>query len=233
MTEINGKSSYKILLDGEAVAQVGDTNSPSNKQGYTGHVGDDTGLVYMQARYYDPVIGRFYSNDPVGFTGEIDTFNRYSYVANNPYKYTDPTGEEKISLGLTGEAMLFAGARVGFSVSFDTETLEVGAAYTAGPRLGIGVGVKPSLTVEQSGEIAQDSSKSEIAVTADVTVGAISYGGEVMSENTLNGDVKNQASFDEPNGKVGLAASVGVEFKGEVTSDAVKQAVDKIKKTFE
>ena len=157
-------------------------------------------LLYMQARYYDPVIGRFYSNDLVG---------------------------------LTGEAMLFAGARVGFSVSFDTETLEVGAAYTAGPRLGIGVGVKPSLTVEQSGEIAQDSFKSEIAVTADVTVGAISYGGEVMSENILNGDVKSQASFDEPKGKVGLAASVGVEFKGEVTSDAVKQAVDKIKKTFE
>jgi len=48
-----------------------------------------------------------------------------------------------------------------------------------------------------------------------------------MSENTL------KASFDEPNGKVGLAASVGVEFKGEVTSDTVKQTVDKIKKAFE
>jgi len=46
----------------------------------------------MDARYYDPVIGRFYSNDPVGFTGDITTFNRYSYVGNNPYKYTDPTG---------------------------------------------------------------------------------------------------------------------------------------------
>jgi len=50
----------------------------------------------MQARYYDPVIGRFYSNDPIGFTGEVDTFNRYSYVANNPYKYTDPNGEAKV-----------------------------------------------------------------------------------------------------------------------------------------
>ena len=49
----------------------------------------------MQARYYAPVIGRFYSNDPVGYTGEVDTFNRYSYVANNPYKYTDPTGMSK------------------------------------------------------------------------------------------------------------------------------------------
>ncbi|OCQ18327.1 hypothetical protein A7985_24265 [Pseudoalteromonas luteoviolacea] len=64
--------------------------------GYTGHKFDkELGLNYMQARYYDPVIGRFYSNDPVGFTGDITTFNRYSYVGNNPYKYTDPTGESR------------------------------------------------------------------------------------------------------------------------------------------
>jgi len=48
----------------------------------------------MQARYYDPVIGRFYGNDPVGFTAtNIMSFNRYLYVNNNPYKYTDPDGE--------------------------------------------------------------------------------------------------------------------------------------------
>lgn len=45
----------------------------------------------MQQRYYDSVIGRFYSNNPIGCTG-VSTFNRYSYVGNNPYKYTDPTG---------------------------------------------------------------------------------------------------------------------------------------------
>jgi uncharacterized protein RhaS with RHS repeats len=45
----------------------------------------------MQARYYDPVIGRFYSNDPLGFR-DIHSFNRYAYANNNPYKYTDPDG---------------------------------------------------------------------------------------------------------------------------------------------
>jgi uncharacterized protein RhaS with RHS repeats len=50
----------------------------------------------MQARYYDPVIGRFYSNDPVGFTGDVTSFNRYSYVGNNPYKYTDPDGQNRV-----------------------------------------------------------------------------------------------------------------------------------------
>lgn len=48
--------------------------------------------MYMQARYYDPVIGRFYSNDPVGMTN-VHTFNRYAYANNNPYKYVDPDGK--------------------------------------------------------------------------------------------------------------------------------------------
>ncbi|MCV2886487.1 RHS repeat-associated core domain-containing protein [Aestuariibacter sp. AA17] len=60
--------------------------------GYTGRKFDtDLGLSYMQARYYDPVIGRFYSNDPVGFIN-VHTFNRYAYANNNPYKYVDPDG---------------------------------------------------------------------------------------------------------------------------------------------
>ena len=55
----------------------------------------------MQARYYDPVIGRFYSNDPVGWTPEnpVMSFNRYLYVNNNPYKYTDPTGKNPCLAG--------------------------------------------------------------------------------------------------------------------------------------
>lgn len=54
-----------------------------------------TVFIYMQARYYDPVIGRFYSNDPVGYTPQnpVMSFNRYMYVNNNPYKYNDPNGE--------------------------------------------------------------------------------------------------------------------------------------------
>ncbi|MFT4926247.1 MAG: RHS repeat-associated protein, partial [Phenylobacterium sp.] len=70
--------------------------APKDDVGYTGHKFDtDLGWSYMQQRYKDPVVGRFMSNDPVGFTGEVDTFNRYVYAANNPYKYTDPDGRSK------------------------------------------------------------------------------------------------------------------------------------------
>lgn len=68
--------------------------TPPNGPGYTGHVNDpETGLVYMQARYYDPARGGFLSVDPVGPTpGNIYTFNRYAYANNNPINHTDPTG---------------------------------------------------------------------------------------------------------------------------------------------
>lgn len=71
-------------------------NDNKNEPGYTGHVFDQNlGLNYMLARYYDPEIGRFYSNDPVGYTttNPVMSFNRYLYANNNPYKYTDPNGE--------------------------------------------------------------------------------------------------------------------------------------------
>lgn len=63
---------------------------------YTGHVNDaDTNLIYMQARYYDPVLARFLSKDPApGHAGNVDEFNIYSYVANNPLRRTDPDGKQ-------------------------------------------------------------------------------------------------------------------------------------------
>lgn len=72
------------------------TVAASHGLAFTGHVQDqDTGLLYMQARYYDPRIGRFLSQDPVGFvTVNPISFNRYAYGNNNPYKYTDPDGRE-------------------------------------------------------------------------------------------------------------------------------------------
>ena len=75
-----------------AVAQ----GTPQAGPGYTGHVNDpDTGLVYMQQRYYDPDSGRFPSPDPIGPTpGNIYSFNRYAYANNNPVRYIDSDGRQ-------------------------------------------------------------------------------------------------------------------------------------------
>ncbi|EIL88203.1 RHS repeat-associated core domain-containing protein [Rhodanobacter spathiphylli] len=76
---------------GVAVTSVG---AAPDGPGYTGHVNDpETGLVYMQARYYDPSTGRFLSTDPVGPSpGSLFHFNRYDYASNNPVVNIDPDG---------------------------------------------------------------------------------------------------------------------------------------------
>ena len=49
-----------------------------------------SGLYYYRARMYDPNLGRFISEDPIGFDG--GDFNLYGYVRNNPISRTDPMG---------------------------------------------------------------------------------------------------------------------------------------------
>ena len=66
-----------------------------NHIGYTGKPHERiTGFTYLNARYYDPLIGRFMAVDPVGYLDRGEQyFQRYTYTDNNPYKYTDPSGK--------------------------------------------------------------------------------------------------------------------------------------------
>jgi len=75
---------------------LGERGAFGERTGYTGHRDDpETGLVYMGARYYSPVLGRFMAVDPAGVSeGDVHSFNRYAYANDNPYKFVDPDGQE-------------------------------------------------------------------------------------------------------------------------------------------
>lgn len=64
------------------------------RRGFTDHEHlDSTGLIHMNGRAYDPRIGRFLSTDPVVQAPySAQGRNRYSYVADNPLRYVDPSG---------------------------------------------------------------------------------------------------------------------------------------------
>ena len=121
----------------------------NNRIGYTGHVFDqETGLTYMRARYYDPVIGRFMSTDPVGYTeaNPVMSFNRYAYVNNNPYKYNDPDGEF-----LNFAIKFVADVALGTTLNYlESGELKLGAAVTDAA---IGV-VNPAKTLQKARRIA-------------------------------------------------------------------------------
>ncbi len=70
-------------------------------RGFTGHEHYDLlGLIDMNGRIYDPVLGRFTTPDPfIQSPYNIQSFNRYSYVLNNPLSYTDPSGYIFKSIG--------------------------------------------------------------------------------------------------------------------------------------
>src|SRR5690606_33885187 len=75
-----------------------------NGPGFTRHRMDAASkLVYMQQRYYDPMVGMFLSVDPVtALSNPVGYFNRYRYAADNPYRFADPDGRCYTS---TGECM--------------------------------------------------------------------------------------------------------------------------------
>ena len=77
----------------------------------------ETGTIYLRARYYNPVTGRFLTEDPIG-----DGLNWYTYTANNPIMYVDPSGEVKVSSGtVTGweawKKMGVMAASIGISIA--------------------------------------------------------------------------------------------------------------------
>lgn len=68
--------------------------SPATSDGYTGHkMINDLNIIHMNGRIYDPTLGRFLQADPhIQAPMNSQSYNRYSYVLNNPMSYTDPSG---------------------------------------------------------------------------------------------------------------------------------------------
>jgi len=91
LTDSAGAMAQAYTYDsfGQIVDEVGTLENPYT---YTGREFDgETGLYFYRARFYDDQIGRFLSEDPIGFRGG-DT-NLYSYVFNNPTTLVDPSGQ--------------------------------------------------------------------------------------------------------------------------------------------
>jgi RHS repeat-associated protein len=81
------------------------TQNTNLKQKFTGKIRDDeTGLDDFLARCYSSNLGKFNSPDPVFISSEKiqnpQSWNLYVYVGNNPLAFTDPTGMERVKLGI-------------------------------------------------------------------------------------------------------------------------------------
>jgi len=90
----------------------------STHHGFTGHEHmDDYGFINMNARLYDPNLGRFMSADPiVAYATSTQGFNRYSYTDNNPLSRVDLNGNSWLSEKWKGLDRKYKNAIIGFMV---------------------------------------------------------------------------------------------------------------------
>jgi RHS repeat-associated protein len=96
----DGSVRERIKLDAWGVVRER-TGASENPFAFTGHeLDDETGLYYARARFYDPELGRFLSEDPLA--GEAETppsLHRYLYAFDEPTLYVDPSGAGSVEVG--------------------------------------------------------------------------------------------------------------------------------------
>ncbi len=108
----------------------GDTiSSDGNGQsvyGFTGETSDANGLIYLRARYYNPVDGRFVSRDTwEGDEHQPITYNKWTYANANPLYYVDPSGQIAIPAVVAVALRMLGGALVAGAIGY-------GAGYLYG-----------------------------------------------------------------------------------------------------
>jgi len=120
----------------------GQLNPASTDRGFTGHEHlDELGFVHMNGRIYDPLLGRFLSPDPhIQDEGLLQNYNRYSYVLNNPLRYTDPSGEVwwHVAAFIVGAAL----------ASSNNRDLKIVGTFLMMWALGPGVGTEAGLLMQ-------------------------------------------------------------------------------------
>jgi len=153
-------------------------------------------VYYYRARYYDPEIGRFTSEDPIGFRGGI---NFYAYCGNNPINCNDPSGLESATF------TVFIPPTGGFGGS-----LEVGRDNPSGlpfVRLKLGIGAGGGFTINPNGNLPRADSlsntdrASNIGVSADVgvTAGNFNFGATAEALRTRTQNAFGSISSDVTN----------------------------------
>ncbi len=93
-------------------------------RGFTGHEHiDEVGLIHMNGRVYDPLLGRFLSADPyVQEPHNSQNYNRYAYTLNNPLKYNDPSGH---FFGLFAAFVGWASTALAFELTWSAITFTI------------------------------------------------------------------------------------------------------------
>jgi RHS repeat-associated protein len=189
----------------------------TSNRGYTGHEHLTTfGLIHMNGRIYDPLLGRFMQADPIiDEPFNLQSYNRYAYVSNNPLAFTDPTGYSKWNrirdrvikpIAMAVIAYYTAGAISGAMVSEAS-----GAAYAAEIAAG-GNAIEAAGVANAAATAAAPLANAVGGAAAGFAAGGL-QGGNLNSALTgavtggLGGYLSGGTNFQNPLSQIGNAAS--------------------------
>ena len=144
-----------------------------NPYRYRGYRFDsETGLYYLNSRYYDPSIGRFISADSINYLDPSSEqgLNLYAYCGNNPVMYSDPSGNMPEWLKWTIGGAVIVGALIAV-IATGGAAIAVGAFV--GSLVGGGVGLISGVSFDENG-FHFDSNKASTGFMLGSITGAIS-----------------------------------------------------------
>lgn len=212
-----------------AKGPLGESNPSEEREGsnlargYTGHeMLDDVGLVHMNGRLYDPSLGRMCGADPYVQTPEnLQNYNRYSYVLNNPLSQIDPSGHFIIGL------IVALGAAIIGAIGAVISTVLAFVAYLAALAAQFVVMVAGAVVQAfgAMGGVLMAAAKAGIAkVATAVTLKKIAIGAALSAtyngaQTAINGgsfsDVLKSAAIGAVTGAVGAVVGGGMHVLGD------------------
>jgi RHS repeat-associated protein len=214
LTDHNGQTiqSRSYTPFGMDAAVSGESN---NALSYTGRERDANSLYYYRARYYDPEMGRFLSEDSLGFEAGI---NFYAYVNNNPLSFNDPTGMDYV--GIDANLSVLTGVHGGIHIDTDTGDIYLNGGGGFGGGVGLSFTVTPDVpptgyTVNYNGSLC-------MAITCG------SYGGTLIPiegtnrfENKFGGTVSTPLDPIFGSDTFEMTAKVGADVNFDINGSVI------------
>lgn len=198
LLDANGNEvvSYHYNAWGEIISTTASTTGMLNTLAkynplrYRGYVYDrETGLYYLQSRYYNPEIGRFINADDLsnlGIDGTIISYNMFAYCGNNPVVYADSYGES-FSIVLGFNFNIFGWGVIGtINIVFTEEDFGIQYSYyfsddgelSQKENDTVGVDIGPYVGIQYTEKTSMDG----LEGLAKATGGDLLLGGDILSD---------------------------------------------------
>ena len=183
---------------------------------YRGYVYDhETGLYYLQSRYYDPEIGRFFNADAFASTGQgLLGNNMFAYCGNNPVNCGDPTGHAYqgiySQINYNEHDHTYGGLRsvnpVGFIMQLNSPRGTIALGITGSASGGVSGSASLGITADRDGNVGGIFTSGAV-MTTNITP---SYGGGVFISVSDADDIYNQNGAASQEGATFNILGVGI-----------------------